>query len=299
MNSFEGISCRLCRNIQIDLYCEKDGFKIYRCNSCGNGFLDQSNLPMNLVNLYEEDYHKRTDKNKILTGYDDYYASKDAFEKTFHKRLKKILNCLESKEYLKERNLLDIGCGPGFFLKLAQDYFKVTGIEISRQSVDYAKNTLGLNVFQGEFRPGIFESGSFDVITMFDTIEHLIDPVSIVKETYRLLRSSGMLILTTGDISSLCARFCGKKWHLMTLPDHLYFFSKEGLIDLLQKEGFSVVSVSYPSAHFTIDYLLERLIKSFNLGQIYLKWSSLRKSLSKIVLPMNLWDIMFIIVQKR
>jgi hypothetical protein len=83
-----------------------------------------------------------------------------------------------------------------------------------------------------------------------------------VAELARLLTAGGRLALTTGDVGSLVARLSGSRWHLYTLPEHLFFYSRESLRRLLAQHGFGVESMRAEGSSYSLGYLAERLRKT-------------------------------------
>jgi len=96
-------------------------------------------------------------------------------------------------------------------------------------------------VLTGSLPAARLPSSHFDVITLWDVIEHLPDPDVVLAETRRLLKPGGRLVITTGDIGSAYARRRGARWHLLAPPWHLYYFSQHTLRKLAAKAGLEVV----------------------------------------------------------
>jgi SAM-dependent methyltransferase len=133
-----------------------------------------------------------------------------------------------------------------------------------------------------------FASQRFDAVTLWDVLEHLPDPHAAVAEVARLLRPGGRLVLTTGDVGSLAARLSGSRWHLYTIPEHLFFFSRRSLRLLLAAHGLRVESERAESAVYTLGYLVERLRKTL-LGRAARQrgaWPG-----AQLPIPLNLLDI--------
>ncbi|PYI86494.1 MAG: hypothetical protein DME26_08960 [Verrucomicrobia bacterium] len=120
--------------------------------------------------------------------------------------------------------LLEIGCAYGFFLTEAQRWYEAEGVEISGFAARQAQQR-GLAVQHGDFLKLSFPPAHYDVVCLFDCIEHLVDPHAYLQKTYHLLKPQGLVALTTGDISSLYARLAGKHWRLMSPPQHQFYFS--------------------------------------------------------------------------
>ncbi len=138
--------------------------------------------------------------------------------------------------------LLEVGCAYGFFLREARRTFEVEGIDVSREAVAAARQQLHLSVHCGSFTELPVER-PFDVVCMWDTIEHLIKPDAYVIKARQVLRDGGYLFLTTGDIGSLLARLQGRRWRMIHPPTHLHYFSRVTLTRLLERSGFRVVGI--------------------------------------------------------
>lgn len=140
--------------------------------------------------------------------------------------------------------LLDVGCAAGFFLAEARRYFDVRGVELSEYSSRFAREHLGLPVFTGSLAAAGFADASFDLITLWDVIEHVPDPFDVLRECRRLLRPSGHVVLTTGDIGSGYAMRSGPNWHLLAPPWHLYYFSRRTMASMAVRAGLSIAGIS-------------------------------------------------------
>jgi 2-polyprenyl-3-methyl-5-hydroxy-6-metoxy-1,4-benzoquinol methylase len=136
--------------------------------------------------------------------------------------------------------LLDVGCAAGFFLHAASERYEVTGVELSEFAAQYAREEFGLHVFTGELFDAQLDHGVFDVVTMWDVIEHVPDPRAVLAEVTRLTRPDGVLVLTTGNVKGPMARRGLQRWNLMTPPAHLTFFAPSTLERLLNESGFEV-----------------------------------------------------------
>jgi len=137
--------------------------------------------------------------------------------------------------------LLDVGCAAGFFLAEARAHYEVQGVELSRWSSAYARERLGLPVITGTVSDADLPSAHFDVITLWDVIEHVPAPVPLLRSCARLLKPGGRLVLTTGDWGSAYAQAQGENWHLMTPPWHLTMFSRRTLSLAAAQAGLKVI----------------------------------------------------------
>jgi len=135
--------------------------------------------------------------------------------------------------------VLDVGCATGAMLEMLKNRgWQTAGVEIS-PSADYAKEKRGLEVYKSNLEDCGFASGSFDVILASHLLEHLNNPEIFLRESFRLLRTGGYLILTTPNIAGFQARLFKSRWR-SAIFDHLYLFSKKTLKAMLGSIGFSV-----------------------------------------------------------
>jgi SAM-dependent methyltransferase len=142
--------------------------------------------------------------------------------------------------------LLDVGCGKGFFVRAAVDEnIQAEGIDLSKSGIEYAVNTLGVNATTGHIQDQRKEDWeeSFDVVTLWATIEHLPDPLSVLRQIHSCLKPGGVLLCDTGLGHSPWEQFLPGHSQWYDAPQHLFVFSEKGLVRLLETCGFSIVHV--------------------------------------------------------
>lgn len=139
---------------------------------------------------------------------------------------------------------LDIGTGDGAFLRqlMALGFDGVRGIEPSSAPIAAAGRDVRALIEQGMFEPGRYPAGTFSLITCFQTIEHVPDPLGLCVEAARLLKPGGMLCLVGHNRRSLSARLLGRKSPIFDV-EHLQLFSEGSMSRLLARAGLSVVRV--------------------------------------------------------
>jgi 2-polyprenyl-3-methyl-5-hydroxy-6-metoxy-1,4-benzoquinol methylase len=146
--------------------------------------------------------------------------------------------------YQKESTLLEIGCGGAFFLKAAEraGWKSVAGVEVSEAAVTFNQSKLGLDVRLGTIEEVKFPKNRYDVVAMFDTIEHLFDPKHILTIAFELLRPGGVLVLSTPNINALSRHALGISWAVLSPYEHLYYFSPSTLTAMLENSGYTNIN---------------------------------------------------------
>ena len=226
---------------------------IVQCESCGLVFNAVMPDEEELAAIYTKEYY--TSKDSLRYGYTDYLADRDNIVKTSTKRLKEI-------EKLKSPgSLLDVGCAFGFFMDIArQRGWTVSGVEISQFAAEYAVGELGLNVVNRSAEHCEYGARAYDVITMWDLIEHLREPGETLRKLAAALKEDGVLVLSTPDVKSLPARLMRERWLGWQLRnEHLYYFSHATLERMLDAAGLEVIKRTHIGKHVTSELFIDRL----------------------------------------
>lgn len=142
------------------------------------------------------------------------------------------------------RRLLDVGTGAGLFLKAAERAgWEVAGLELSEAGAAFARDTLQVEVRQERAEAMSFPAGSFDVAVMFDVVEHLFDPRTVLEATRRALRPGGLFVVSTPNFDALSRIVLGVNWAVLSPLEHVYYFTEATLERMLNLCGFSRVEV--------------------------------------------------------
>jgi 2-polyprenyl-3-methyl-5-hydroxy-6-metoxy-1,4-benzoquinol methylase len=245
--------------------------KIVKCTSCGLMRLSpmptlESTAAVYAHRAYFENPEFYDVSQGNLYGYKDYIAE----------RLNKLRVYRPIAEFLRDRHcgvpdktrnrgarprLLDVGCGLGYFLDVAQDVgFEVSGVEFNPEAVQLIHEKYAFEVHRGSIETASLPPNHYDVITMFDVIEHLHDPFTAVRKMYELVRPGGGVAISTMDSESFTSRLLGK-WleDFRRTREHLFFFSRETLTKILEDQGFQVYRIDSYGHTFELAFLLERL----------------------------------------
>lgn len=155
-------------------------------------------------------------------------------------------------EYLKKRKflekhipggrLLDVGCGFGLFQKSLGPHWQAEGIETDEDAAGIGQSRLGVDIRKGSFERGEGEARAYDAVTCWDTLDHVADPVAILKQAHTVLRPGGVLCLSTADASATIPRLAGTHWRYLQTPDHRFAFTRAWLRKALATAGFHKVS---------------------------------------------------------
>jgi 2-polyprenyl-3-methyl-5-hydroxy-6-metoxy-1,4-benzoquinol methylase len=231
----------------------KEGFDIFQCQSCSLLFRGELPEPEELPTIYDGDYFCRKAKSGA-DGYADYLR-----EETEHRLIaKRRARWLDRLRF--PGRLLDVGAAAGFFMDEARNAgWQVEGIDVSQEMSRRGREQLGLEITTGPFQHAAYSPASFDAVTMWDYIEHSIDPASDISKAAEVLRPGGMLMLSTGDATSAMARISGRRWHLLTPRHHNFFFTCETLKHYLEARDFELTYVGYPGAYYSLRYLFYKL----------------------------------------
>ncbi len=284
------INCPICDSEKINNYASKNGYRLYQCLDCDLVFVWP--IPVNVSKIYGKQYFKANKKEKSA-GYIDYENDKEPMKRVFE-------NCLDEFEKLtKGRKVFDIGAATGYFLDLAKRRgWKTAGTEISEYAAELAKKK-GHDIFCGD----LFEKNItkiYDVVTMWDVLEHLKDPGRYLQSVNKLLVNGGVLAINTIDKGSLWAKFFGKKWHLIIPPEHLFYFSQKNLKILLKEAGFKIIKIKKIGKKFSLPYIFSILYSWQKLEIWHLLLQFFNKPFwRRFSIPINLRDNIFIIARKK
>lgn len=253
------VTCPVCLAAAATPRLQKAGTTILFCADCGSAFW-QPGAGFDPAGIYGAGYFAGSDH---ASGYDDYASLEASLRHNFVRRLRTL------GAPRAGARLLDLGAAYGFAVDEARRLgWRAAGLEVSAAAARRAAETTRAAVIAvGDAQRVPFADDCFDVVTLWDVLEHLPDPHAAIGEVARVLRPGGRLLLTTGDVGSLAARVSGARWHLYTLPEHLFFYSREGVRRLLGAHGLRVERIRADAAHYPLGYLAERLRKTL-LGRI-------------------------------
>lgn len=212
-------------------------YQIVRCRKCGLIFSNP---------ILEENIIRRLYQESELT-----YGSEIVnLKKTYGNYLKKIIN------FVPERNnLLEIGCGNGFFLQeaLGVGFKNVVGVEPSVEAVNKAGREIKPFIKTNNFQGKLFKNNFFDVICFFQTLDHIVNPNLFLKDCFKILKRQGIIFCIVHDSSSNLVKILGEKTPIFDI-EHTYLYNKITLGKIFEKNNFEVVKVMNIANEYSLGY---------------------------------------------
>ena len=258
-DSQEITRCQVCGSHERTLKFEDKPYQVFTCSECGLVYVSPRLQGQALLDVYNEDYWKSD--NPKERGYADYASESELYLKTYRKRMKLV------SKWLPERGrVLDVGCAAGYFLRVAQEHgHDVHGVELSEPIAQEAIKALGQDrVFHGFLEDCIAARGwadhSFDLVTIWDVIEHVPEPQALLATIRRMIKPGGKLLLETQNVASSFAGKMGKAWHHYKHDEHLYHFNPDTIRRLLGDCGYEVLACGskFAGKYVSFGFLAER-----------------------------------------
>ena len=223
------ITCNICgfRDSKLLFNRTNDTFgkqDIRKCNNCKVLFVH----PMPNENCLSKHY----DGHFFIEKF-DYVESGKIWEKFYN------LNISYIEKKIKKRKILEVGCGLGHFLNITKKRgWDARGVELSKFGADYARNKFNLEIYNGLLEDARFPDNCFDVVALWATLEHLTDPLKILKEAYRVSAPGGLIVLCVPNSNSIITKLYGMENTDMKHGEHLYHFPFKTLKFMLSRAGF-------------------------------------------------------------
>jgi SAM-dependent methyltransferase len=273
-------ACAACGKSKAKPLYTVNGFAIVEC-SCG---LARTILPpeLDVSSIYTEAYFQGGHRD----GYADYAGSGDELRHEF----RRVFEAL--RKHVRGGKLIELGCAYGYFLADARSAFEVCGVEISDHARHVAREH-GFDVEREATPAFLAKHGPFDAAVMLDVLEHMENPGETLDRLHGAMRPGSQLMLTTGDYGSMLARVMGKRWRLMTPPQHLWFFSPRTVTALLARHGFRVHTVEHPWK------LVPLALVAYQATRYLGGQELVRKFVPPGRLPINLFDAMRVIAERQ
>lgn len=266
--------------------CTNSGYgrhpQIVQCRYCGYVYANPRWVGRELLSAYEaveDETYVRERAGRVLT-FRRHLASLERFTGPGQGRL-----------------LLDVGAYTGVFVEVARKAgWEARGVEPSQWAVQVAQRH-GLPVEQGTQATLDASPESFDVITMWDVIEHVENPPQELAQAHRLLKPGGLLAVHTMNVESPFARLMGRRWPWL-MDMHIHYFSERTLRQMLQKEGFEIVASGAQGRYLRLGYLATRLQGLSPTAGAWARRLSARLGLDKVAVPVNMGDLFTVFARR-
>lgn len=216
----------------------------------------------------------------ILEGYssgsdETHVGQAKGREITFARSLREI-NGLKPKR----GRILDIGTAGGSFLYVAKKAgWEVHGVEPNDWMAKWGKKHYGIDIKQGDIFKNKYEDKFFDVVTLWDVLEHVPDPSKTLDEVNRIMKKKGILVVNYPDIGSWIARLLKRRW-MFLLSVHLFYFDRRTIRTMLNKHGFKVKKIKPHYQSLELGYLV------FRMGA----YSKLLQNLGEKIVKLFKWE---------
>lgn len=275
----EALTCYLCEEeglllysgLRDRLFAAPGEWNLRRCPGCGLIWLDPMPIPQDIGKLYVEylthtiddavvndaaiidqlSLRKGLKRGILSAGFGYKEMPKDWKEEIggqilsrFSPLRERIGSNVMWLDGSKRGRLLDVGCGSGRFLAKMRNFgWEVTGVEPDPKAVEVARKVLDIEVCQGTLEDTEFTQDSFDALTMSHVIEHVADPLVLLKECKRVLKPGGRLVLVTPNVESLGAWAFNQAWLHWDPPRHLFLFSPRTLTRCVESAGLRILTL--------------------------------------------------------
>jgi SAM-dependent methyltransferase len=258
-----------------------DTYNIHHCNFCKAHFLSPLPSSEQMERAYDESYYGEGEekfKEGLIEKVLNYFRKQRA--------------CLVAGLIGNKGKVLDIGCGNGRFLQYVKEKGEIDiyGIEMEGGSANRAEKVAGIKLKKGILEKSDFSPETFDAVTLFHVFEHLTYPSGYLDIITTILKPGGVAVFSFPNINSFQAKLFRGKWLHLDPPRHLFFFSPEDFINIMNKYGFDLIK----EKHFNPEYNPFGFQQSL-LNCIYKKRELLYESLkgnkayTKEYSKINLW----------
>ena len=229
---------------------------IYRCEQCGLVYPEHLIDPALLSKLYEQSVYTYDSEETHIT-------------RTYARYVRKAFARLKNQPH--PLSYMDIGCGNGFMLTAAKEigFEEAWGLEPSEHAIEKADPSIRGNIVKGMFSAEMFGDRKFDLITVFQTLDHIPDPVSFITDIYKILKPGGLVMCINHNIASLTARILGERCPMIDI-EHTFLHTPHTMHLMFERAGYTDIDVFSVRNDYPV-YVWLRLLpfpKGFKIGMI-------------------------------
>lgn len=242
----EEVACAYCGSQSKEKILEKNLLRIVRCPDCGLWYTDRRWNAQGIAAYYQEAYF-----NGGVDG-----AFKDYRSESAEKQVDFSHKFLALTALKKGGKLLDVGCATGVSLAAAAKAgYEPEGLELSAWAV--AHNATPYPIHHCAFTD-FNAPGRYDVITLWDVLEHVADPDAVFAKLHALLNPGGLAVVSYPDPGTWMARMMGAHWWVLVPDEHLYFYPAPLLCAWMQRHGFRFLRQNHEIRHLTLAKLMQK-----------------------------------------
>lgn len=243
MESNEFQTCLLCQSTNILGLKDYEKNFLVKCSDCS--FVFSKKKP-----AFEE-----------LFAHYSLYPRLNSISPVTIRRYNKLLDKMD--RFRRNNNLIDVGCGDGYFLEEAKKRgWNVYGTEVTDDAIEVCERK-GIKMYKGTLQASRFNRNYFDVVTCFEVIEHINNPIQELTSFYEILRDGGMVYITTPNFNSISRSISGSKWNVIEYPEHLCYYTKKTLEKLFFDTDFRLLKLA------TTGVSMDRLRRSANAASAH------------------------------
>jgi SAM-dependent methyltransferase len=200
-------------------------FQVVRCRDCSLSYTNPRPDAQSIGRFYPDDYAPYTYRDSAHRA--RWWPKRDSFARVL--------------PLPPGGRLLDFGCGAGDLLQDMRGHgWQVTGLDFSSRVVRHIREGLGLPAVEGTLPHPDLPAGSFEAVTMSQSLEHVHDPLGVLHAAHRLLTPGGKVAIAVPNIDSLPFHWFGPDWYGLDVPRHLTHFTPRTLGQMLQAAGFRI-----------------------------------------------------------
>jgi len=212
-------NCLLCDHSSLKVLRGYEKDHLVRCRKCS--FVFSSRIPS---------------AEELVTFYEGYQRA-NAISPITIKRYHELLDQFE--EFRSTGNIIDIGCGDGYFLEVAKERgWNVFGVEFTDEALEVC-SAKGITMLRGPLEAANYEPDFFDVVTSFEVIEHIYNPRKEVSDIRTILRKDGLFYVTTPNFNSISRSVLGHKWTILNYPEHLSYYTRKTMNRFMKTMRFT------------------------------------------------------------
>jgi len=247
------IECAVCGNSGYRPYFTAGAYFLVQCSVCG--LVYTRNFKFSATSYDEDNYFTR--KNQYTARWDEFCRLFEPLVHNIHR-------------YKKTGKFLDVGAGVGTLLSVAaKQGFVVQGVEVSSWAANFARTEKGLPVQTGTLEAAAFGAREFDVVVINHVLEHVQDPVALLREAGRILKDDGLLVIGVPNIGSIMAGLVRSRWASLRPEEHIWHFTPATLRSLIGRSGFREVYFeamdNYPAVGWSLKAIFRRLVNGLSM----------------------------------